>query len=77
MKKEHIKIIRKIAFILVAILFVIITIYMFPMFKNLSTVEGRNLTKTYLENLGVFGRNFYYNVRSFESVCCNASRRAN
>lgn len=55
MKKEHIKTIRKVAFILTLILFVLVTFFMFPMFKNIATQEGRNVAKTYLESVGIFG----------------------
>lgn len=58
MKKEHVKFIRKIAFILAIILFTIVTIIMFPMFKNISTEEGRLAAKTYLQNLGYAGAIF-------------------
>lgn len=58
MKKNNVKLIRKIAFILAIVIFIIITVLLFPMFKNISTEEGRMETKLVLENLGFIGGAF-------------------
>lgn len=58
MKKEHVKLIRKLAFILAIFIFIIVTILLLPMFKNISTEEGRMTTKVILENLGFMGGAF-------------------
>ncbi len=55
MKKEHIKTIRKIAFVLAVVIFAIITIILFPLFKNLATKEGRIIAKEQLGSAGFFG----------------------
>ncbi len=55
MKKENIKTIRKIAFIVAVTIFVVVSIFLFPLFKNISTDEGRVLAKKVLENLGFVG----------------------
>ena len=55
MKKEHVKVVRKISFILVILLFIIIIYSIYPIFKNISTAEGRNVAKESLSKFGIGG----------------------
>ena len=55
MKKEHIKFIRKIGFILVLIIFAVIIYLLFPIMKGLATEEGRIIAKEKLSSFGIFG----------------------
>lgn len=55
MKKEHIRFIRKISFILVLIIFAVIIYLLFPIMKGLATEEGRLIAKEKLSSFGIFG----------------------
>lgn len=54
-RKNKIKIFKIILTILVLALFVGITIYLFPVMKNLSTLEGKIAFKQKVENSGILG----------------------
>lgn len=54
-KKNKIKIFKIILTILVLTILVGITIYLFPVMKNLSTTEGQIAFKQKVENSGIWG----------------------
>ena len=55
MKKEHVKTIRKITLFLVLVIFSVIIYMLFPVFKGLSSEEGRTYAKEILSSYGIFG----------------------
>jgi len=54
-KKKKLKIFKIILFIIVAIIFTVITIYLFPVMRNLSTKEGQIEFKDKVTSSGVYG----------------------
>lgn len=54
-RKNKVKIFKAILTILVVAIFIGITIYLFPVMKNLSTLEGQVEFKQKVENSGIFG----------------------
>ena len=55
MKKSKIKLIKKITMLLVVTLLIYIGIKLFPWFKELQTIDGRQAFRLELENLGIKG----------------------
>ena len=55
MKNKKIKIFKIILFVILILIMVICTIKLFPMFKNLSTEEGRMTLKDEIQGLGFKG----------------------
>lgn len=53
--KKKIKIFKLITFIAVVVLFIYITIHLFPIFKDISTVEGRVRFKNNIQSMGARG----------------------
>ena len=54
-KKKKLKIFKIVLFIIVAIIFTVITIYLFPVMRNLSTKEGQIEFKDKVTSSGVYG----------------------
>ena len=54
-KEKQMKILKLITFIAVVVLFIYITIHLFPIFKDLSTGEGRLRFKENIETMGPKG----------------------
>ena len=54
-KKKKLKIFKIILFIIVAIIFTVITVYLFPVMRNLSTKEGQIEFKDKVTSSGVYG----------------------
>ena len=55
MKNSKMKILKTFIFILILLMMLIITIKVFPIFKNIATEEGRNTFKVNIENSGYQG----------------------
>ena len=54
-KKKKLKIFKIILFIIAVIILTVITVYLFPVMKNLSTKEGQIAFKDKVTNSGVYG----------------------
>ena len=54
-KKKNLKIFKIILFTIVVIILMIMTIYLFPVMKNLSTKEGQVAFKQKVDNSGFYG----------------------
>ena len=54
-KKTKLKILKIIIFIIVVLIMISATIYLFPVMKNLSTAEGQVAFKQKISNLGIYG----------------------
>ena len=55
MKPKNLKKLRKILFLIIVIFFIFIIIKLFPLFKDLTTKEGRASFSTRIEELGLLG----------------------
>lgn len=55
MKKEHVNVVRKISFVLLIILFAVVIYFVYPIIKDISTLEGRIVAKEKLNNFGILG----------------------
>ena len=54
-KKTKLKILKIIIFIIVVLIMISATIYLFPVMKNLSTAEGQVAFKQKISNSGIYG----------------------
>ena len=62
-KKIKLKILKILIFIIVIAIYVGITIYLFPVMKNLSTVEGQNAFKERVNNSGIGGLLLLFSIQ--------------
>ena len=69
-KKKKLKIFKITLLIIVVIILTVITVYLFPVMKNLSTKEGQIAFKDKVTNSGVYGLLLLFIIKSFINAIC-------
>lgn len=76
-RKTKIKVFKIILAILVLTLFIGITTYLFPVMKDLSSIEGQIAFKEKVDNSGMFGLIIIIWTSSSTNISNNSTRRTN